>query len=190
MYQFFIQIYIFFLKIKVAVQDKCDDQNTAIAQIKVIVNRNENAPVFTQSQYRRNINEDFPIGERVIEIKATDEDEGRAGDVRYEIVEDRSTENVTSFFFLNPKTGELTLIKSLLDDPSKQQLYTISVKAADQSLVQRSAETAVQILVTRNLYPPVFDKPSYSATISENDPVDTTVVNVKATDSDDPQVFQ
>lgn len=152
------------------------------------VNRNENAPIFSESPYRRSINEDFPIGERVIEVKATDTDEGRAGEVRYEILEESSTDNVTNYFFLNPQTGQLTLIKSLLDDPSKTQIYTISIKASDQSLIQRSATATALILVTRNLYPPVFDKPSYSAIVSENDPVDKIVVNVKATDSDDPQV--
>ncbi len=48
----------------------------AQAYVNVTVKRNENQPQFTQGEYRREILENFPLGESILQVSATDKDQG------------------------------------------------------------------------------------------------------------------
>lgn len=48
----------------------------------------------------------------------------------------------------------------------------------------QTAYATVNITVTRNLFPPVFDRQIYEATISESLPLGSSVIQLTATDND------
>lgn len=58
------------------------------------------------------------------------------------------------------------------------------VIAADNSTSPRKSEVTVYVNVLRNLNPPVFVQKVYNATISEYAAIQTSVIQVRATDQD------
>ena len=49
---------------------------TAEAYVNITVQRNENQPQFTSGEYRKEIMENFPLGESILQVSATDKDVG------------------------------------------------------------------------------------------------------------------
>ena len=66
-------------------------------------------------------------------------------------------------------------------------IWQLRLLAEDGGSPRKTATTTVDITVTRNLLPPVFNPSSYIQSIIENYPVGSEIVTVSATDSD-PQV--
>jgi len=50
-----------------------------------VVDENDNVPQFTKSMYRAAIVENMTIGSQVIQVSASDPDEGSNGDIAYTI---------------------------------------------------------------------------------------------------------
>ncbi len=46
----------------------------AFAYVNITVKRNERSPRFTNGEYRKEILEYFPLGESILQIRATDQD--------------------------------------------------------------------------------------------------------------------
>ena len=65
--------------------------------------------------------------------------------------------------------------------------WQLRLLAEDGGSPRKTATTTVDITVTRNLLPPVFNPSTYIQSIIENYPVGSEIVTVSATDSD-PQV--
>ncbi|NWV25758.1 PCDGD protein, partial [Origma solitaria] len=64
--------------------DGGDPALTGTARIRVtVVDANDNAPVFSQSEYTVRVPEDVPVGSVVVTVTATDADEGLNGLVKY-----------------------------------------------------------------------------------------------------------
>jgi protocadherin delta 1 len=87
-----------------------------------IRDENDNAPVFSQSEYRVELPEHPPPGTKVVQLKATDKDStGNFGQIVY------SSLIGSDAFHLDPETGEISVDKpDLLDreiEPGKQPPY-------------------------------------------------------------------
>jgi hypothetical protein len=80
---------------------------------------NDNPPVFDRSIYQQSIPENEKIDTIILQIHATDRDEGENSRISYSIDDQSST------FRINENTGEIFLIKSL--DYEKIRSYTISI---------------------------------------------------------------
>jgi hypothetical protein len=76
-----------------------------------IRDENDNAPVFSQSEYRVELPEHPPPGTKVVQLKATDKDStGNFGQIVY------SSLIGSDAFHLDPETGEISVDKpDLLD---------------------------------------------------------------------------
>ncbi len=59
------------------VHDTNRTEKTATATFTAQMRRNENAPRFSQSEYRVTINDRYNLGQEVIQVTATDTDEVR-----------------------------------------------------------------------------------------------------------------
>ena len=81
---------------------------------------NDNAPVFDQATYRKSFPENQPIDSILLQIQATDRDEGENGRICY------SLDDPSSTFTIDPQTGEISLKKSL--DYEKIRSYSITIK--------------------------------------------------------------
>nr|XP_061793143.1 protocadherin gamma-A11-like [Nerophis lumbriciformis] len=150
--------------------------------IKVIVlDANDNAPVFTQGVYKTSVKEDVASKTPIITVSALDADEGMNGEVTYEF--SRLSDKAKSMFSLNEKTGEIVVIGEL--DYEDETNHELLVEAKDGYGL--SSEAKVNIDITDvNDNAPVINLKSLSNTVVENMPPGTAVgiVNVQDRDSE------
>lgn len=71
------------------VPDGGADQKTARVSVTVdVLDVNDNAPIFSRNSYTAVIPENAPTGSSVINITASDPDEGTGGEIHYEIIDE------------------------------------------------------------------------------------------------------
>ncbi|XP_043840836.1 protocadherin beta-16-like [Dromiciops gliroides] len=149
------------------------------AEVRVVVmDINDNAPVFVQSRYEVQVPENSPIGSLVVTVSARDLDIGNNGQILYSIFH-RSRE-ISKTFEVNQKTGEVRIRKNL--DFETIQLYEVDIEATDGGGL--SGKCTVVVLVTDvNDNPPELTISSLMSPISENLP-ETMVAVFKTRDRD------
>ncbi|XP_060693916.1 cadherin-5-like [Hemiscyllium ocellatum] len=144
---------------------------------------NDNAPYFPHRQYNYSVLEDATIGSAVNRVKAKDLDEGENAKILYTIVSRNSMFGIKT----DPHTqeGVITVKKSL--DFEKQRQHQIELEAENPTLVKGlkyKTKTVVVIDVLDVDEPPVFSRGHYTFTVSENQPIDTSIGRVSAKDPD------
>uniref|UniRef100_A0A3Q4H2E3 Protocadherin-16 n=1 Tax=Neolamprologus brichardi TaxID=32507 RepID=A0A3Q4H2E3_NEOBR len=90
---------------------------------------NDHAPVFNQSRYHSIISESLPQGSSILQVFATDEDEGDNGLVLYEI--NRRQSDPERYFVIDVKSGVITLNKPL--DYELKRVHELVVQARDNA---------------------------------------------------------
>uniref|UniRef100_A0AAX7SGL1 Protocadherin-16 n=1 Tax=Astatotilapia calliptera TaxID=8154 RepID=A0AAX7SGL1_ASTCA len=90
---------------------------------------NDHAPVFNQSRYHSIISESLPQGSSILQVFATDEDEGDNGLVLYEI--NRRQSDPECYFVIDVKSGVITLNKPL--DYELKRVHELVVQARDNA---------------------------------------------------------
>ncbi|KAF7641719.1 hypothetical protein LDENG_00273990, partial [Lucifuga dentata] len=130
-----------------------------------VLDVNDNMPVFTKDVYSAVINENSPIGTVVIQVNATDLDEGLNGEISYSFVNENS--NVPQLFDLDPSTGEITVKGQI--DYEVDDSYEIDIQASDRGPVPFRTDKSVTVkIIDVNDNAPVIDITSLSNTISED----------------------
>ncbi|CAO2593810.1 Protocadherin gamma-A2 [Lemmus lemmus] len=99
---------------------------TCRIRVKVL-DANDNAPAFTQPEYRVSVPENMPIGTRILTVTATDPDEGANGEVTYSFRNVR--DKISQLFQLNSLSGDITILGEL--DYEDSGFYDIDVEAHD-----------------------------------------------------------
>ncbi|XP_027709616.1 protocadherin beta-2-like [Vombatus ursinus] len=150
------------------------------AQILVLVmDINDNAPVFSQSQYDVQIPENSSIDSLIAVVSAKDLDTGNNGEISYSLF--RASESIRKTFQLNEKSGELRL-KEKLDFESIQS-YTINIQATDGGGLSEKCTIVVQVK-DLNDNPPELTVSSFTSPIPENLPeISVAVFSVSDADS-------
>ncbi|XP_068600399.1 protocadherin-16 [Brachionichthys hirsutus] len=90
---------------------------------------NDHAPVFNQSRYHAIISESLPQGSSIIQVFASDEDEGDNGLVLYEI--NRRQSDPDRYFVMDIKSGVITLNRPL--DYELKRVHELVVQARDNA---------------------------------------------------------
>ncbi|XP_060743723.1 protocadherin-16 [Tachysurus vachellii] len=90
---------------------------------------NDNAPVFNQSRYHAMISENLQPGNNILQVFASDVDEGNNGLVFYEI--NRRQSDPDRYFVINSQTGVITLNKPL--DYEMRKVHELVVQARDNA---------------------------------------------------------
>ncbi|XP_076606771.1 protocadherin-16 [Chaetodon auriga] len=90
---------------------------------------NDHAPLFNQSRYHAIISESLPQGSSILQVFATDEDEGDNGLVLYEI--NRRQSDPDRFFVMDIKSGVITLNRPL--DYELKRVHELVVQARDNA---------------------------------------------------------
>ncbi|KAM6916265.1 B-cadherin-like [Xenentodon cancila] len=167
-----------------------DDGATAEKSMEitiVVIDQNDNNPVFNQSTYIGEVAEASKIGSDVIQVFATDADDPLTdnGIIRYSILNQDPKQPKDNMFAINPVTGVIRVNAGGLDRENYPQ-YTLDVRVADMDGVGLSGDAKVILKVTdSNDNAPVFTKSSYAGTVPENQ-VDALVVTMLVTDGDEP----
>ncbi|XP_064158213.1 protocadherin-16 isoform X1 [Anguilla rostrata] len=90
---------------------------------------NDNAPVFNQSRYHATITENLQPGSNILQVFASDADEGANGLVLYEI--NRRQSDPEHYFVIDPRSGVITLNKPL--DYEMRRVHELVVQARDNA---------------------------------------------------------
>ncbi|XP_066480610.1 protocadherin gamma-A6-like [Tiliqua scincoides] len=160
--------------------DGGDPVRSGTAEIQVIVlDANDNAPVFTQPVYKVSVKENVPKGSTVITVEATDLDEGLNGEIKYSF--EKITEKNSKLFILNSTTGTITLIGNL--DYEESSVYEFEVKAEDGGGLNDLTKVIVSI-IDLNDNAPELAISFFINTIHENSPTGTVIALLNAQDKD------
>ena len=149
---------------------------------------NDNAPQFSLSSYQISIPEVLPINSIFLRVNAEDSDAGENGTLSYSIIPPVGTELSALQFRINSLTGEIS-VRLMLIGPA---VINFSVAVSDQGVPPISG-AAVPVSVTildTNRSPPIFSEPFYNASVLEEQPSGTFVLNVIATAINNTVVFE
>ncbi|XP_061839904.1 protocadherin-18a isoform X2 [Nerophis lumbriciformis] len=170
--------------------DRGVPSRTGTTLLKInVADSNDNSPVFDKSSYVINLPENTPVGSLLIDLNATDADDGTNAKIVYSFSSHVSPK-IMETFKMNPDNGHLTLISRV--DYETTDSYDIDVQAQDMGPNSMPTHCKIQVKVVD-----VNDnKPDISvnimssqgngdaAYISEAAPLDTFVALVRVEDLD------
>ena len=138
---------------------------------------NDNPPIFNESLPAFSLVENYPRGETIVQVFATDADEGENADITYSIAEQPDNGEVT----IDPSTGEVSFLVS--PDFEASPRLEFQVAATDIGGLQDFTTIAINLL-DLNDNRPMFTSQSYSASVTEHSADVSNVVRVEAIDAD------
>ncbi|GMT19193.1 hypothetical protein PFISCL1PPCAC_10490, partial [Pristionchus fissidentatus] len=140
----------------------------------VVEDENDNQPSCEEGKTIE-IPENAPLGSVVTTLRSIDNDEGRNGIVAFTL------NNNIDRFHLNAKTGQLILLRPL--DSETESSLSLEYSVSDFGDSPLSSECSLSISIGDvNEFPPIFDRPIYSATIDGKEGEE--VVSLHASDED------
>ncbi|XP_041845590.1 protocadherin alpha-3-like isoform X2 [Melanotaenia boesemani] len=171
------------IKLTLTAVDGGKPPNTGTVQINInVLDVNDNTPSFSKTLYKARVNENAPVGSFVIQVNATDLDEGDNGRVIYSFVR-RAIFNPANVFSINAETGEIT-VKGALDYEA-QSAYEIHVQASDKGASPRRANGKLLVeVVDVNDNAPEIVVTSLINPVREDADVGSVVALVTVTDKD------
>uniref|UniRef100_A0A1I8PJD7 Cadherin-related tumor suppressor n=1 Tax=Stomoxys calcitrans TaxID=35570 RepID=A0A1I8PJD7_STOCA len=192
-----------FYILNVTARDRGEPPKTTKSQIYVkILDENDNAPIFDPKQYTASVAENASIGAMVLQVSATDIDDGANGRVRFSIVGGDDNRD----FMISEDSGIVRVSKNL--NYERKSRYVLSIKAEDSAadlglaygneksrhkimhhFENRYDLAELTIVITDiNDNPPTFLDSPYIAYVMENvvPPNSGYVLSVQAYDADTP----
>ncbi|NXK29947.1 PCD23 protein, partial [Piprites chloris] len=144
-----------------------------------VLDENDHSPLFAKTQYQISVTEDLEEGSAILDLCASDEDDGLNGEVMYSLID-----NTFGAFAINSVTGSIVTTKAL-DQETKSQ-YTFRVVASDCSThLPRSTTVSVVVHIEDvNDNDPIFLQNPIRAFVPAETPVNETVATVRAEDVD------
>ena len=146
----------------------------------LVLNENDNSPIFTLNQYTASVTEGSTTGTPVVTIQADDADSGTLGEVSYSITGGNSNNN----FAIDSTSGMITVSGDI--DREVISEYILTIRAQDGGSPARSDRSTVIITVNDiNDNNPIFQRSSYAITVREDINVPSDVLTLLATDADE-----
>ncbi|XP_049441893.1 protocadherin alpha-3-like isoform X5 [Epinephelus fuscoguttatus] len=147
-----------------------------------VLDVNDNMPVFTKDTYSAVLQENAPVGTTVIQVNATDLDDGPNGEVVYSFGSDVKGK-IRELFDIDSVTGEI-IVKGRVDF-EEQDSYDIDIQASDKGIIPFRTDKSVIIKIgDTNDNPPEIEVASLSSAVSEDSRPGTTVALISITDLD------
>lgn len=165
--------------VSVVITDARGKRLTSKKVIKVLlVDVNDNAPQFNQTQYQIYIAENNKPGASIVQVRAFDLDSQANGKVSY-----RMSGSASPLFHVDRVTGELTVSASL--DREQQETYSVVVLARDSGSppLESSASVSVHVL-DQNDNVPAFLTPHFIFFVLESLPRLAPVGKIGVSDAD------
>ncbi|XP_051166129.1 cadherin-related tumor suppressor isoform X1 [Leptopilina boulardi] len=167
------------LQLEVTAMDSGNPPLSAQQQVRVTIEDvNDHTPVFKLTSYETSLPESTPVNERFFALVASDVDLGSNGRVLYRVT-DGNTEGRFGIF----PDGQLYVKNAL--DREEQDYYALEVTASDQGNPSRSSIVPVVVhIIDENDNAPQFINSNFTFQLRENEPPDTFVGKLQATDRD------
>ncbi|KAG9490965.1 hypothetical protein GDO78_006347, partial [Eleutherodactylus coqui] len=145
----------------------------------IITDFNDNVPVFTQEVYKVSVRENIPVNSTILQVSASDEDEGVNAKITYSF--STTGNHILQTFTINPSNGEIKTKKFL--DYEENKCYEISVQAQDGGGLAAHAKALVEVIDENDNAPEIFITSS-SNLIPEDSAPGTVVALIKVNDRD------
>ncbi|XP_061135271.1 protocadherin gamma-A3-like isoform X31 [Syngnathus typhle] len=169
------------LSLKLVAVDGGNPQRSGTVSLEIIIlDINDNAPVFNQTIYKAKLYENAPKGAYFLTVNATDADNGPNGRVTYSF--SKSNTEIADFFHINRTTGCISVAKPI--DYEKDKTIQFMVEAKDEGGFADSTKVEIEVM-DLNDNAPLINVMSFTSPVSEDSPVGTTIgiINVKDLDS-------
>ncbi|XP_058485310.1 protocadherin-17 isoform X2 [Solea solea] len=153
-------------------------------QINVkVIDSNDNSPVFDQPSYVVEIPENSPPGKVVIDLNATDPDEGNNGQVVYSF-SGYAPERIRELFSIDSRTGVIKIQGEI--DYEESPVIEIDVQAKDlgPNPIPGHCKVTVKVLDRNDNWPSIGFVSVRQGAISEAAPPGTVIALVRVTDKD------
>ncbi|XP_073477029.1 protocadherin gamma-B1-like isoform X23 [Aquarana catesbeiana] len=144
-----------------------------------IIDINDNTPIFTQEVYKISIKENIQMNSTVLQVSATDGDEGVNAEIKYLFSTTANT--ILQMFEINPKSGEITTKGHVDYELTKH--YDISVQAIDGGGLAAHSKVLIEVL-DQNDNAPEISITSLTTPIPENTTSGTVVALIEVHDQD------
>ncbi|XP_066437526.1 protocadherin-19 isoform X2 [Eleutherodactylus coqui] len=166
--------------------DGGDPSNFGTVELNIkVIDSNDNNPVFEEPAYTVNVPENAPLNSIVIDLNATDPDEGTNGEIVYSFnsyVSDKTRE----LFKIDPKTGVITVSGAI--DYEEGHVYEIDVQAKDlgPNSIPAHCKVTVNVLDVNDNVPVInlLSVNSEVVEVSENAPPGYVIALVRVSDRD------
>uniref|UniRef100_A0A8B9GXY7 Protocadherin-19 n=1 Tax=Astyanax mexicanus TaxID=7994 RepID=A0A8B9GXY7_ASTMX len=171
---------------EITAEDGGDPPKTGTVQLNVkVLDSNDNNPVFDEPVYTVNVMENAPMNTLVIDLNATDPDEGTNGEVVYSFI--NFVSNLTKQMFkIDPKTGVIT-VNGVLDH-EELRVHEIDVQAKDlgPNSIPAHCKVIVNVVDVNDNAPEIklLSENSEMVEVSENAPLGYVIALVRVSDSD------
>ncbi|XP_053189417.1 cadherin-23 isoform X2 [Scomber japonicus] len=141
---------------------------------------NDNRPIFLQNSYETSILESVPRGTSILQVQATDADQGENGRVLYRIITGNN-----NLFSIDRQTGLVTRgLRALDRETSSSHVLEVEAFNSDEGSMRSSVRVIVYV-DDANDEVPVFTQQQYNRLgLRETAGIGTSVIVVRATDPD------
>ncbi|CAI9170589.1 unnamed protein product [Rangifer tarandus platyrhynchus] len=158
-------------------------QLTGSVQIQItILDVNDNAPEFDKPGYKVELFENVPNGTRIIQLNASDLDEGPNREISYGI-RMILPQSEKCMFLINPETGEIRIYGKL--DFEENNEYEIQVNAIDKGIPPMAGHCTVLVeVLDLNDNTPEVRITSLSLPVREDALVGTVIALISVSDCD------
>ncbi|XP_035264956.1 protocadherin-19 isoform X4 [Anguilla anguilla] len=170
----------------ITAEDGGDPPKYGTVQLNIkVIDSNDNNPVFDEPVYTVNVMENSPINTIVIDLNATDPDEGTNGEVVYSF-NNYVTEKTRDVFKIDPRTGVITVSGVL--DYEAMHIYEIDVQAKDlgPNSIPAHCKVTVNVMDANDNVPVInlLSVNSEMVEVSENAPLGYVIALVRVSDKD------
>ncbi|XP_064185401.1 protocadherin-19-like isoform X4 [Anguilla rostrata] len=170
----------------ITAEDGGDPPKYGTVQLNIkVIDSNDNNPVFDEPVYTVNVMENSPINTVVIDLNATDPDEGTNGEVVYSF-NNYVTEKTRDVFKIDPRTGVITVSGVL--DYEAMHIYEIDVQAKDlgPNSIPAHCKVTVNVMDANDNVPVInlLSVNSEMVEVSENAPLGYVIALVRVSDKD------
>uniref|UniRef100_A0A673KCV5 Cadherin domain-containing protein n=1 Tax=Sinocyclocheilus rhinocerous TaxID=307959 RepID=A0A673KCV5_9TELE len=157
-------------------------ERSGTAIIIQVLDTNDNAPQFDRQVYSVDLIENAPIGTLIMQLDATDLDEGVNAEVIYSFTL-YTSEKTQEKFSLDPSSGEIR-VKDMIDFEEVKS-FEMYVEAKDKAVNPLSGQCKILVFITdlNDNHPEITIK-SFQSSIKENDPVGTMIAVISVSDRD------
>ena len=147
-----------------------------------ILDENDNGPLFDPKVYSASVSENATTGLSVMQVTATDMDEGLNGRVRYTIVGG----DVNFDFHIGEDSGVIRVAKNLNFERKSQYVLTVQAEDSGNDVRYDTATATVTVLDMNDNAPTFLHSPYVAYVMEENGEVPSPIVTVTAHDADSP----
>ncbi|NXP17443.1 PCDG7 protein, partial [Scytalopus superciliaris] len=145
----------------------------------IVLDGNDNAPEFTQSVYKVTVREDVAVGSRLLQVTATDRDEGPNAEVKYSFF--KMPEKFNKTFKLHPESGEIEIIEKL--NFEEHEFYELVVQARDAGGLSSHSKVLIKVDDVNNYVPEIVIMSVFSS-VPEDTPLGTVIAIFSVQDRD------